>query len=202
VSFKGLYRLLRDLHLYVGLFLSPLILVFAVSACALAIEGLSAGNAPETSDRGVLKLPTTGDSVVLAKTVRRELSLPGEIRFVRNKVDERRISFPLDRPGEKTEVQVDLRSGAYEWTRRATGLVDALIYLHKKPGPHNVALRGNWVPMQRWDWLADATVYFLLFVSATGIYLWTVLRRERKIGLVLLGAGAVTFAASIAAVVA
>jgi hypothetical protein len=202
VSSKRLYRVLRDLHLYAGLFLSPFILVFAVSACALAIEGLSAANAPETSKRGILKLPQIGDSIELAKTVRRELNLSGEIGFVQNKVEEGRISFPLDRPGEKTEVKLDLRSGAYEWIRRETGLVDALIYLHKKPGPHNVALRGNWVPMRRWEWLADATVYFLLFVSATGIYLWTVLRRERTIGLVLLGVGAVTFAVSIVAVVA
>jgi hypothetical protein len=202
VSSKRLYRVLRDLHLYLGLFLSPLILVFAASACALGIEGLSAANAPETSKRGILKLPAIRDSVALAKAVRRELELPGELGFVQNQIEEGRISFPLDRPGEKTQVKVDLRSGAYEWTRRATGLVDALIYLHKKPGPHNIALRGNWVPMERWDWLADATVYFLLFVSATGIYLWTVLRRERKLGLVLFGAGAVTFMASVVAVAA
>ncbi len=35
-----------------------------------------------------------------------------------------------------------------------------------------------------WSWLADATVYLILFLSATGIYLWSVIRAERKAGLV------------------
>jgi hypothetical protein len=137
----------------------------------------------------------------VATFVRGALSLPGEIGFVQHEVEDARLNFPLDRPGERTEVSVDLRSGAYEWTRRDTGLIDALIYLHKKPGPHNVKLRGNWAPAAWWAWLADATVYLLLFVSASGVFLWTVLRRERKLGLFLLGAGVASFSLLVAAVV-
>jgi len=38
-----------------------------------------------------------------------------------------------------------------------------MIYLHKMPGQHNAAVRGNWVWMQLWRWLADSTVYLVLF---------------------------------------
>jgi hypothetical protein len=41
--------------------------------------------------------------------------------------------------------------------------------------------------------MADATVYLVLFISFSGIYLWYVLRAERAVGLLLLGAGALSF---------
>jgi hypothetical protein len=41
--------------------------------------------------------------------------------------------------------------------------------------------------------MADATVYLILFVSVSGIYLWYVLRGERATGLVLLCAGGLSF---------
>ena len=65
--------------------------------------------------------------------------------------------------------------------------------LHKSPGPHLADIRMNWIVMRVWSWFADATVYLLLFISVSGIYLWAVLRSERRIGLAMLGAGAVTF---------
>jgi len=67
-----------------------------------------------------------------------------------------------------------------------------MAYLHKTPGPHNADLRGNWFWTRVWQWLADGSVYLLLFVSASGVYLWLTLKAERRIGVALLGAGAVS----------
>jgi hypothetical protein len=47
--------------------------------------------------------------------------------------------------------------------------------------------------MQLWRWLADATSYGVLFLSLSGVYLWATLRAERRLGLALLAAGALTF---------
>jgi len=47
--------------------------------------------------------------------------------------------------------------------------------------------------MQAWRWLADTTAYLILFISVSGIYLWYVLRTERRVGFVLLFAGALSF---------
>ena len=55
---------------------------------------------------------------------------------------------------------------------------------------NNAAIRGNWVYMRVWRWLADAAVYLVLFLSLSGIYLWAVLRAERRTGLALIAAGA------------
>ena len=64
---------------------------------------------------------------------------------------------------------------------------------NKAPGPHLADIRMNWVPMRIWHWLGDATAYLLLFLSASGIYLWTALRSERRVGIAMLIAGAVSF---------
>jgi hypothetical protein len=55
--------------------------------------------------------------------------------------------------------------------------------------------------MRIWRWLADGTVYLVLFLSISGVYLWAVLRAERRIGLALIAAGAVSFFGSVYALV-
>ena len=89
--------------------------------------------------------------------------------------------------------RIDLTSRSAAIVERQTGLADAVIALHKSPGPHLADIRANWFPMVVWRWLADATVYVLLFISVSGIYMWTALRAERKAGLALLTAGALSF---------
>jgi hypothetical protein len=68
-----------------------------------------------------------------------------------------------------------------------------LVTLHKTPGPHTAEIRMNWFYMKVWRWMADATVYLILFISVSGIYLWYVLRAERVVGYILLFAGALIF---------
>ena len=46
-----------------------------------------------------------------------------------------------------------------------------------------------------WGWVADSTVYITLFLTLTGIYMWTILKSERKAGLLALGSGAFAFIA-------
>jgi hypothetical protein len=47
--------------------------------------------------------------------------------------------------------------------------------------------------MRIWRWLADGTVYIVMFLTLSGVYLWAVLRAERRVGLALIAAGAVSF---------
>lgn len=73
-----------------------------------------------------------------------------------------------------------------------TGLGDALMVLHMSPGQHLADIRKNWIFMRVWSWLADATVCLTLFITVSGVYLWYGLRAERKVGLGLLAAGALS----------
>lgn len=97
---------------------------------------------------------------------------------------------------------MDLATGVATLERKDTGAWDALIYLHKMPGPHNATIRGNWLFTRLWGWLADGTVYLLLFLSASGVYLWTVLKADRRSGLISLGVGMLSFMGLVLAVIA
>lgn len=201
---KSVYRTTRDLHLYAGLFVSPFVLVYAFSAVILNHTFMPWGGEGGTVESRNVNVQIPGDtnSVEVAKQIREELGLKGEIGFVNHNRRNQRLSFPIETPTAITRVRVDLRSGATQLERSETGTWAGMVYLHKIPGPHNVAIRGNWIATKAWGWVADASVYLLLFVSASGIYLWAVLRAERRTGLVFLGAGALSFGLLVAAIVA
>jgi hypothetical protein len=199
---RRLYLVTRDLHLYCGLFLSPFVLVFSVSVFYL-VHGLSQRPAPGASDasRTVANLSVPPDIARLQgrarvdalRPVLEQLDVRGEVDFVRHVASEHRLIVPVRLPDRDTVVSLDYDKATATVTSRDQSLGDALVYLHKMPGPHNVDVRGNSRIMRLWRLLADATVYLLLFITLSGIYLWTALRAERRIGLVLILAGATTF---------
>ena len=205
MAIRLLYRRTRDLHLYVGLFLAPFVLLYAISAILLNHAYLPWGSrSGEPAARDTLRVvvPDDDDGLVVAKAVQRQVGVRGEIGWVSRNVERHRLDFPIETPGRLTNVRVDLATGIATVEARETGVWDAAIQLHKLPGPHLVKIRGNWFGTRLWRWLADATVYLLLFLTESGVYLWLVLRAERRTGLVFLGAGAVTFVALLLGIVA
>ena len=117
----------------------------------------------------------------------------GEVGFIRHMVKEEKFIVPVAVPGRETTVSISIASREATIVTRETGLADALVVLHKSPGQHGPNIRMNWFYMKAWSWMADATVYLILFISVSGIYLWYVLRAERKMGFILLFAGALLF---------
>jgi hypothetical protein len=206
-----LYRIARDLHLYLGLFLSPFILVFSVSVFYL-VHGSAYRRAPSGSDnpRTVAELRITPDigglqgraRVDALRPVLDQLDVPGEIDFVRHIPAERRLVIPVRLPGRDTVITLDYDQRTAVVTSRRHSIGDALVYLHKMPGPHNVDVRGNSGLIRAWRLVADGTAYILLFITASGIYLWVALRAERRIGLAFMVAGAVTFGGLVYAIAA
>ena len=122
-----------------------------------------------------------------------QIDINGEVGFIRHIPEEHRLVVPVSVPGRETIVTIDLEAQSASIMLRVTGTWDALVTLHKAPGPHLVAIRMNWFPMRLWRWFADATAYLIFFISITGIYLWTVLRSERRVGLALIAADAFSF---------
>jgi hypothetical protein len=199
---KGrIYRLIRDLHLFVGLFISPFVLVFAISVFFLAHAWLPRIGSETSTTRVVSALPLPGDLKVLSgrplidalKPALETAGVHGEVGFVRHMVKEEKLIIPVTIPGRETTVSIDIATREATIVTRETGLAGALVTLHKSPGQHGPDIRMNWVYRRAWRWMADATVYLVLFISLSGIYLWYVLRAERSVGLILLGAGALSF---------
>jgi hypothetical protein len=202
-----LYRWLRDLHLYFGLFVSPFVLLFAVSVFYLNHAKTRPGTPRQVETFQNLQIPDGFDRLKGREAVERarvtlpQVGVSGEIGFLRYVAGDRHLIFPVSTARVESTVDVDLAARSAKVTRRPLPLWESLAYLHKMPGPHNVAIRGNWLGITIWRWLADATIYLLLFISISGIYLWCAIKAERRTGLVLVTAGAVTFFGLIYAIV-
>jgi len=198
---RRFYRLTRDLHLYLGLFISPFVLVFSVSVFFFVHSWTPAFASPTARTRLVSGLNLPGDLLQLSgrplvdalKPVLQNMNVPGEIGFVQHNVKEQTLIIPVSIPGRTTSVSINIPRQAATIVTRETGLADALITLHKSPGGHGPGIRMNWFAMKAWRWFADATAYLTLFITVSGIYLWYVLRSERKVGFILLFAGTLTF---------
>ena len=198
---RRLYLLTRDLHLYLGLFLGPFILVFSISVFYL-VHGLAYRREPDASDnpRAVTNVALPADIARLQgrarvdalRPVLHQLGVRGEIDFVRHIVAERRLVIPVRLPDHDSVISLDYAQGTATVTDHRRSIGDALVYLHKMPGPHNAEVRGNSGLIRAWRVFADATAYVLLFITISGVYLWVALRAERRMGLTLLFAGAAT----------
>ena len=198
---KTLYRWTRDLHLYLGLFVSPFLVAFAVSVFFLNHAKVDTSAVSSIATVRDIAVPAGMDgtqgreAVDRAREIVDQVGVTGEIGFVRYLGKEQRLVIPVSRPGVETVVDVDVSKRTAVVSRRITSVMESIAYLHKSPGPHNAVLRGNWFWTRVWRWLTDGTVYLLLFSSVSGLYLWFTIRAERRIGLVLIGAGAITFVA-------
>jgi hypothetical protein len=197
---KPLYTWTRDLHLYVGLFISPFLLVFAVSVLFLnhakvnSNEWTSVETVPSVQIPPGIETAQGPAGIAAAKAVLAQVHLDGEIGFTRFSRSSRHFIFPVSKPGLEANVDLDVAAGTATVKRRRTGLMEAMAYLHKMPGPHNVNIRGNWIETRAWGVFADLTIYLTLFITISGLYIWWALRTERRIGLAMLAAGVLTFA--------
>jgi hypothetical protein len=171
------------------------VLLFAVSVFYLNHGKLGPGTPPPSEAFHNLKIPDGLDrlkgreAVALATRILPQVGVTGEIGFLRYVARDRHLIFPVSTAGLESTVDVDLDGRSALVTRRQMKLWESLAYLHKMPGPHNVAIRGNWIGIRVWRWLADATIYLLLFISMSGIYLWWTIKAERRTGLALTAAG-------------
>lgn len=197
---------MRDLHLLCGLFIFPFLIVFAASAILLNHPG-APPPAPAATEEVLRPVPAPAgldskdltERVRAARAVLDQLGLTGEIGPVGVNARERRVNIPVTRPGWEALVSVDLAADTATVRQKRTGAAEAVHWLHKLPGPHLVAIRGNWLVLRVWRVLTDAAVYLLLLVTLTGVYLWLLRKAERRAGLAWLGGGALLLAGVIRA---
>ncbi|MGE5296856.1 MAG: PepSY-associated TM helix domain-containing protein [Solirubrobacterales bacterium] len=204
-----LYRLARDLHLCLGLFISPFVLLFAASVPFLVHARLANRGQGSARTRIVADLPlppnldqlSGRERITALEPALRQAGVQGEVGWIDYSAQENRLTIPVTVPGRATTVRIDVAQCEAAIEERDTGLADALILLHKSPGPHLTAIRMNWFPMRVWSWFADATACLLLFITAGGLYLWYALRADRRAGLLVLLTGALSFFGMVYAIV-
>ncbi len=186
---RSIYRWSRQLHLYLGIAVSPLLLVFAISTIFLN-HGVTPKPVEERSTV-LLELDEELRGPALVESVTSQLGLTGEV-VGRGQERNGKTVIRVAKPGNAKIITVDLEKSEALIVNRSFGLLDTLRYLHLNPGPHK---HPDWVFSKLWGWVADTTVYITLLLTLTGLYLWAVLKTERRAGLVALGTGAFAFVA-------
>ncbi len=137
------------------------------------------------------KIPYDTTDLLTAKAIIRKLNINGEIDFISKK--DSSISFPVNKPGLRTYITVNTTNNSVLITRKYEGTLRSTAYLHLMPGPHNVSIRGNSAFLKVWRILTDGVVYILLFLTASGVFLWYTLKAERVIGMYALALGVLFF---------
>jgi len=192
-------RLVSSLHLYAGLFLAPFVILFAVSVFLVNHFPVRPQLAESRREVTGLDVPAGVASLEGRARIQKlrplldRLNVRGEAGFIRHLPEEQRLTIPVSTPSSEAVVDLHLREKTAVIISRKTGLWRASVYLHKMPGPHLVNIKGNWVWTRIWGVFADATVYLIFLTTATGIWLWWLLRPERRAGLLWLAAGAAVF---------
>lgn len=183
----GFYQWTRQLHLYLGLFICPFIVVFAISTIFLNHTWRPSPHIEKITQP--VQIPEGIEKKALVKDILQQLNLTGEI-IGNGNVRNNKTTFRVTKPGQAKIITVDMVNQTAEITERNTGFLGALVYLHVNPGPHKLP---NWFFSKLWSLVADTSVYVTFFLSISGIYMWAVIKAERKAGLILLGAGCLSF---------
>lgn len=192
---KKYYPPVRSLHLYFGLFISPFVLIFSIGVLIFNHIGFinqvdPIKNFPEIRTK-LDRIPYDTSDLGTAKAIIKMLNINGEVDFISK--NDSTISFPVNKPGFKTYIRVSTNTDSVLIRRESEGPLRSMSYLHSMPGPHNAKVRGNSAFIKGWKIISDVVVYLLMFLTASGIFLWYILKAERKVGLWALALGILSF---------
>ena len=174
-----MYRVLRDTHLLLGLFLLVFVMMFGVSSLYMSHRGWF-GSEPAESESTVVVDPGQASTPrELARHLMEEQGYRGGLHDIRDA--EGQIHFNISRIG--TVHDVDYTRGAREARvrTRVFPFMNMMTWMHTTFG-----MQHEYAPHNVWGALMFLTSVGLLVLGGTGLYLWFELRAERRIGLILL----------------
>jgi len=172
-----MYRLLRNVHLILGLLLFWVVMMYGVSAAQMAHRVRIASVVTERD----VTAPAAIEARPLVAHLMEHEALNGEMSAVTPRGGGYR--FQVTRAGGNTVVQYESATGKVHLRETQTGMLGVLNRLHHFHGLRNETGRRN-----AWGWLVFLASLGLLTLGGTGIYLWFKLHTERVAGAILLGA--------------
>jgi len=127
---RRFYTVTRDLHLYLGLFISPFVLVFSVTVFFFvhAIAPKFGAETTQTRAATAVSLPPdlsklSGRPLIDAlKPTLSSINVPGEIGFIRHVVSDDTLVIPVSVPGRATTVTIRIAQREATIATRETGL--------------------------------------------------------------------------------
>jgi hypothetical protein len=177
-----MFRLMRNIHLGLGLIFVLMALAFAVSSLVIIYRPWL-NTKPHDSESTVRLAPeAAANPRAAARLLMVAHGLKGDLRQIQEQGDS--VRFRIVRPGEAAEVAYSPSTGEAKIKLRRHGALETLVQLHTNHG-----LWHEYVPSNLWAAISLLASAGLLLLGLTGIYLWFTHHSERLIGGILLGSG-------------
>jgi len=173
------YRTLRDLHLAIGAFCAPYLVLYAVSAVQMAHPRLTFPERRELAWEA--RLPNgERDPRAVHEALRASHDVRGELTSHRS--ENGVLHLAVARPGRRYAIEVDAATGAVRVKETLSTPAFLLNRLHHGSGLWNREPVAN-----AWGAALVAVSLGLLALVAGGVWLWLERPKERRVGLVVLG---------------
>jgi len=174
-----MYRLMRNIHLGLGLGSFMMAAVFAVSSLVIIYKPLLPDALSESESTVQISAEPGATPRELAAVLMREHDLAGDLRLVEE--DGASVNLRIFRPGEEVRATVNRETGQTKLERKNWSFTEMIIQLHVNHGFWH-----DFLPSNLWSALSLFASVALLLLGATGLYLWFALHKERVVGGLLL----------------
>jgi len=126
---RRFYIITRDLHLYLGLFFAPFVLVFSFSVFFLVHSWIPGVGKQPSASFFMRKVVVLSDIESLdgrqrvdsVRSVLKQIDISGEVGFIRHIPEAHRLVVPVSVPGRETTVTIDLEAQSASIAQRTTG---------------------------------------------------------------------------------
>ncbi len=177
-----MYRLMRNIHLVIGLLFVLMAVIFAISSLAVIYRPWLPMGSQENEQTVQLDVAPGAEPRTVALDLMRNHDLRGDLLNIQQR--DGQVTFRVFRPGEEAQVTYDEASRQAVVKTRRWSFLQTLLQLHTNHGLHH-----EFLPAQLWSLISFLTSLGLIALGATGIYLWFGNHKDRVIGGALLALG-------------
>lgn len=172
--------LILKIHLYGGLLCASYLLIFGISSLNYNHHFGAATDDPVQWQR-TLHVADAEEKMTVAEKVRDELGLIGwTIPWETHRDEQGNLHFGLARPGKRYTIHVFFKEDRIAVDESRKGFWPVINQLHALTRIPNSPF------VSTWGIYTEICVWVVLFSACSGVYLWATLKRDRRVGLVLL----------------
>ncbi len=187
--------IVRRIHLFLALFLTPWVLMYALSTIAMHHRVLFTGHEQRVHPGFTLleeqnyprQFASDADHWAVAGEILGDLDMEGAYS-VRGNLDEGRLVITRDKPIRPYQITYTINEGSLLIERQNFGMSFFLEMLHRRRG-----FQQSFFANDLWAVVVDGVILAILLWAATGLWMWWSMIRTRKPGAWCLVAGAALF---------
>ncbi len=178
---KKVYHWSRTLHIYASLISLVAVLFFAFTGWVINHPSWFELKTPRISEENISipeEIADSSDKLEVVEYLRAKEKASGAVKSFSQTDEQTDVHFVS--PGRAQRFTITRLSGETKVLQEQYNTLSVLGDLHKAQytGP-------------AWSIVVDASAWFLMIVSITGLVLWTMLVKRRKLGIISLVAGTV-----------